>query len=104
MMREARGEGMRALRVSDSTYSLSIIMLTSPQTEQEERRKVEADLRRYRQAAGPLGLQGLVAAPSPRSGHSRSGTLMSNSGNRDSAQTLTPISNLSTAPQSATAG
>jgi len=87
MMREARGEGIRALR-----------------TEQEERRKVEADLRRHRQAAGPLGRQGLVAAPSPRSAHSRNGTLASNSGNRDSAQTLTPVSNLSTAPQSATAG
>jgi DNA repair exonuclease SbcCD ATPase subunit len=86
MMREARAEGIRALRVrvacqlTDAQRS----QLTTSQIEQEERRKIEADLRRHRQAAGPLGRQGLVAPLSPRpnsrSSHSRSGTLLSNNG------------------------
>ncbi|SMY22817.1 unnamed protein product [Zymoseptoria tritici ST99CH_1A5] len=96
MMREARAEGIRALR-----------------TEQEERRKIEGDLRRHRQAAGPLGRQGLVAPPSPRpssrSSHSRSGTLLSNSGsaaavvNGVQSNSSTPASKTTTSSTAVTA-
>ena len=57
MMREQRMEGVKLVRVSYQ-YSLSLnfrkLMLTSIQAEQEERRKLEAEMRKLRQANGPL--------------------------------------------------
>jgi hypothetical protein len=61
MMREARLEGVKLIRVSEfaSPPSPRDTLETdrSTQTEQEERRKLEAELRKIRQANGPLGRQ-----------------------------------------------
>jgi predicted nucleic acid-binding Zn-ribbon protein len=61
MMREARLEGVKLIRVSESMSPPfrrhTLETDRSTQTEQEERRKLEAELRKIRQANGPLGRQ-----------------------------------------------
>lgn len=89
MMREARAEGVRLLRVSDIPFWTRTHTNFEYQAEQEERRKLESHLRALRQENGPMGRHNrqLTAPGSNTPSHSRLGS--------SSAATTNGTSNIS---------